>query len=341
MDSCDKHMHDGGRETYPTYANKRDNGTFSKGCVMFSKDTIEEIEEVARETGIDAAALLAVVEVESGGKAFAFVAGRKEPLIRFEGHYFDRLISPSKRAAARRAGLASPTAGEVKNPRSQADRWKLLKRAMKLDSAAALQSVSWGVGQVMGIHWKALGYASPEDLVADARASVAGQVKLMLRFIRTNGLLDKLSSRDWAGFARAYNGPAYRRNSYDTRMASAFDRHRNRRLLNAKAPPMRRTQRLSMMSYNDALAVREMQKLLNAAGYLVKEDGLFGVKTDKALRAFQQQIGLDADGVYGKVAKAALVKAASKMIPQVGLLGVIWSLLRSFSWENLRGKGRT
>ena len=71
---------------------------------MFSQQTIAEIEEVARENGVDAAALVAVAEVESGGKAFAFIAGRKEPVIRFEGHYFDRLISPSKRASARRAG---------------------------------------------------------------------------------------------------------------------------------------------------------------------------------------------------------------------------------------------
>lgn len=324
---------------YAPYGELLDNGTFSERCAMFSQETIAEIEEVARKNDVDAAALLAVAEVESGGKAFAFVAGRKEPLIRFEGHYFDRLIAPSKRAAARRAGLASPKAGNVKNPRSQADRWKLLKRAMKLDRAAALQSVSWGIGQVMGSHWKALGYASPEDLVAEARASVAGQVRLMLRFIRTNGLLGKLAFRDWAGFARAYNGPAYRRNNYDTRMASAFDRHRNQRLLNASPSPKPRTDRLSMMRFNDALAVRDMQKLLSAAGFSIKVDGLFGVKTDSALRAFQQHIGLDADGIYGKLARAALIKAASGSSPTAGILGSVWSLLRSLFWEKLRGKG--
>ncbi|MEM8542100.1 MAG: N-acetylmuramidase domain-containing protein [Pseudomonadota bacterium] len=306
---------------------------------MFSQQTISEIEEVAQEAGIDAAVLLAIAEVESGGKAFAFVAGRKEPLIRFEGHYFDRLISPAKRDSARRVGLTSPKVGKVKNPRSQADRWKLLKKAMKLDRSAALQSVSWGIGQVMGSHWKTLGYASPDDLVAEARRSVAGQVALMMRFIRTNGLMPRLMSRDWAGFARAYNGPAYRRNNYDTRMASAFERHKNRKLLSASAPPKPRSKNLSMMSFNDAMAVRDMQKLLSAAGFFVKVDGLFGVKTDSALRAFQDHIGLEADGIYGELAKVALMKTAPKLGVMGLILNSIWSIAKSFTWQKLRGKG--
>ena len=83
---------------------------------MFTQETISEITAVAREIGIEPAALLAVAEVESGGKAFASVEGRLEPLIRFEGHYFDRRLTPAKRETARREGLASPLAGAVINP---------------------------------------------------------------------------------------------------------------------------------------------------------------------------------------------------------------------------------
>ena len=125
---------------------------------MFTQETISEITAVAREIGIEPAALLAVAEVESGGKAFASVDGRLEPLIRFEGHYFDRRLTPAKREAARREGLASPLAGAVINPRMQAARWKLLARAAAIDRKAALESVSWGLGQVMGAHWAWLGY---------------------------------------------------------------------------------------------------------------------------------------------------------------------------------------
>ena len=54
------------------------------------------------------------------------VDGRDEPLIRFEGHYFDKRLSDADRARARADGIASPVAGEVANPASQEARWRLL-----------------------------------------------------------------------------------------------------------------------------------------------------------------------------------------------------------------------
>jgi hypothetical protein len=154
---------------------------------MFSKETIREIERAARQAGVEPAALLAIAEVESGGRVFATVDGRREPLVRFEGHYFDRMLDDGKRALARRKGLASPKAGAVKNPASQAARWRLLAEAAAIDREAALQSVSWGIGQVMGAHWKALGYDSVEALVAEARSGAGGQIRLMLRFLKQTG----------------------------------------------------------------------------------------------------------------------------------------------------------
>lgn len=292
---------------------------------MFSQETITEIEDVALKSNVEPAALLAVCEVESGGKAFSYVAGRREPTIRFEGHYFDRLIAPSKQDAARRAGLASSQVGRVKNPRSQADRWRLLKKAMRLDKSAALQSVSWGIGQVMGAHWKRLGYSSPEALAAEARSSVSGQVKLMMRFIRDQGLDTQMAANDWAGFARVYNGPQYKRNNYDLRMAAAYERHRNRRLLAGKTRKPR-TESLAMMRFNDALSVREMQRMLNAAGFILKVDGSFGIETDKVLRAFQRSVGLQVDGVYSKIVRTALIAAMPKLSLAARLLSAIRSL---------------
>ncbi|WP_369294350.1 N-acetylmuramidase domain-containing protein, partial [Klebsiella pneumoniae] len=57
---------------------------------MFSKHTADAIEKAAREFGLEPKALLAIAEVESAGQVFARIDGRNEPLIRFEGHYFDR-----------------------------------------------------------------------------------------------------------------------------------------------------------------------------------------------------------------------------------------------------------
>jgi len=163
---------------------------------MFTQTTVEEISKVAAEFGIEAAALLAVAEIESGGSVFAAIDGRMEPLIRFEGHYFDRRLSGEAQARARAEGLASPNAGAVANPPSQAARWELLGRAAAIDRKAAYESVSWGLGQVMGAHWEWLGFADVEALTDEARTGAGGQARLMARFIEKSGLKEALEKRD-------------------------------------------------------------------------------------------------------------------------------------------------
>ncbi|KAB2706771.1 hypothetical protein FHW20_003285 [Ochrobactrum intermedium] len=191
---------------------------------MFDSQTIAALTMMANEAKIEPAALLAIAEVESGGRALHNVNGGKEPAIRFEGHYFDRRLSGRLREYARSNGLSAPVAGRIRNPKSQGERWLLLERAMGLNKKAALESTSWGLGQVMGAHWGWLGYMTVDDLVAEARGSVAGQARLMLRFIEKAELLEVLKARNWREFARRYNGPAFARNEYDKRMAEAYQR---------------------------------------------------------------------------------------------------------------------
>lgn len=275
---------------------------------MLDGTTIESIRKVAAELGIEPAALLAVVEVESGGAAFAPVGGRQEPLIRFEGHYFDRRLAGEKRLRARAAGLSSPVAGAVKNPKSQAGRWRLLERAAEIDRQAAHESVSWGIGQVMGAHWQWLGYGSFEELVAEARSGVEGQVRLMVRYIRKAGLLDALRQQDWKAFARGYNGPAYARHGYDSRLEAAYRRH-------AAAPS----------AVDDIADVRALQRMLTAAGYPLAVDGIVGPATRRAIRRFQADHELKTDGIAGPRTMEALQQA----LPFDGLGTGLWrGLLR-------------
>ena len=192
---------------------------------MFDSDMRAQIAITAKSLNVLPAALLAVVEVESGGRIGAKVNGRMEPMIRFEGHYFHRLLPKSLRLTARNQRLAHPRAGRVANPRAQARRWSRLEHAIKINRIAALSSVSWGVGQVMGSHWQWLGYGSVDALVQEARSGLSGQVRLMARFIQKSGLVGKMNSQDWAGFARVYNGSGYRKNRYQEKMATAFLKH--------------------------------------------------------------------------------------------------------------------
>ena len=151
---------------------------------------------------------------------------------------------------ARAAGLSSPVAGKVPNPRGQEERWDLLDRAAAFSRPAALESVSWGIGQIMGAHWKALGFGSVEEMVELARSGAAGQIRLLILFLEKNGLIPLLNARDWAAFARRYNGPAYRRYAYDTKLAAAYARH--------KARPAPQAPDDSVRKLQSALALRRL-----------------------------------------------------------------------------------
>lgn len=109
---------------------------------MFDQTTRQAIAKIAVQLNVPAAALLAVAEVESAGRTTALVRGKREPLIRFQGHHFDRFLRGSKRTKARNLGLAHPKAGRVKNPRALSRRRDMLDRAIAIDRCAALFSCS-------------------------------------------------------------------------------------------------------------------------------------------------------------------------------------------------------
>ncbi len=248
------------------------------------------------------ATIMAVVEVESAGQIYASVNGTDEPVVRFEGHYFDKRLNPEDRARARALGLSAPRSGVVKNPAKQADRWaKLINPAVSINAEAAFESVSWGVGQCMGSHWKTLSFASAADLAAHARSGISGQVDLMMRYCDKFELIDELQRGDFAGFARGYNGSGYRKNKYDTRMRAAAARYTDPLSATGTASKPLAAEKASTMLRmgTDGARVRVAQSLLVRAGYSLTVDGDYGPATAKAVRAFQKDRGLDADGLIG------------------------------------------
>lgn len=277
------------------------------------------IARIAIAEGFEAAAILAVIDVESGGRLYARVNGRREPLIRFEGHYFDRRLAGDKRRLARAAGLAHPQAGVIANPASQSARYRLLARAEAIDRQAARESCSWGAGQVMGANWSRLGYPDVDSLVAEARSGIEGQVRLMLSFIATAGLRAPLAAHDWHAFARRYNGPAYARHGYHARLARAYSTYAAMALpgIAHEAP--------------DAAILRQgargpdvtiLQRRLSALGYPLTADGVYGAKTRRAVAAFQREHGLAVDGLAGVATRQAIDSAKPWT--------VFWRLVRSW-----------
>lgn len=188
---------------------------------MFNAAIRDLFAQAGQTYNLDPAALAAIAQTESGGTTTTRINGRDEPLIRFEGHYFDKRLSPADQQKARALGLSSPKAGAVANPATQAARWQLLDKACRINRDAAYESTSWGVGQVMGAHWHWLGYPSVTGMTEAVRASVQEQIELMCRFLIYSNLRDALNNHDWQKLAYNYNGPLYAKNQYDRKLAQA------------------------------------------------------------------------------------------------------------------------
>ncbi len=171
---------------------------------------------LGKEIGVGEDELHAFMEVETAGSGFD---SKGRPKMLFEPHKFYGLLVGSKQAAAVKAGLAYPKWGTKPYP---AESYTRLIAAMSIDPEIALQSASWGLGQIMGEHYRILNYKSAAEMVAafmeDEEAHLAG----MIDFIQHNHIDDDLRAHRWEVVARVYNGPGYAKHNYHGRMAAAF-----------------------------------------------------------------------------------------------------------------------
>lgn len=177
--------------------------------------TNADIIQIAERIGCSSKQVRAVAAVESGGAAFD-KAGR--PKILFERHYFHRLTEGRWSVTP----YSDPKAGGY-----MVDSWDKLAAAAARDPWAAFQSASWGKFQVMGAHWKALGYASPLEMAWALREDEVAHYDALARFVKVNGLADDMArlstnAADNVGFARGYNGPGYAKYAYDRKLAEAM-----------------------------------------------------------------------------------------------------------------------
>lgn len=268
-------------------------------------DFIRAVQVAAERFRVPAPNLLACIETESLGIVSCSIEHEtgtttREPIIRWEGHYFDKRLDPKTRTVARKRGLAAPKAGQIKNPAQQQARWdRLLLPAMKINEKAALESISIGVGQVMGAHWDKLGYPSPQEMFANARSD--GGINLMCLYCKRFGLIDELQRGDFAGFARGYNGPAYRANRYDSKMLAASRKWAVKLKTSTKVNSEDAAKVDGMLRMGTSgRRVFEAQTLLQRAGFAVKIDGDFGPAMKRAVMGFQERAKLKlVDGIIG------------------------------------------
>ncbi len=188
--------------------------------------TEEDIIEVAQHLGVEIAAIKAVYEVESSGKGFL---KDKRPKILFEGHVFWRelkklKLDPQNYVKGNENILYAKWTRE--HYKGGADEYPRLEQARQINDEAALKSASWGTFQIMGFNYKACGFKNVRTYVDAQHLNEGEHLKAFGNFIKSANLVRHLKSKDWAAFAKGYNGPAYKTNKYDEKMAVAYAKHK-------------------------------------------------------------------------------------------------------------------
>ena len=231
--------------------------------------------------GASPEALWSALNVETSGCGYL---SDRRPKILFERHYFHRLTGGKYDAS--HPEVSNPSAGGY--GAGGAHQYGRLAEALQLDRAAALQSASWGLGQIMGANYASAGFIDVEDMVKAFVSGEDAQLEGIARFVGGSPMKAALQKMDWAAYARLYNGPSYAENNYDTRLSAAFARF--------------------TMSGCPDLDVRAAQVCLTYLGYDTGGiDGIVGPKTTKALAAFQAKAGIaPADGSVNAATLEAL-----------------------------------
>jgi len=233
--------------------------------------TTAGLDEASHAAGIGLPEIWTVVSVETSGCGFL---PDRRPKILFERHIFHRLTGG--RYDADDPDISQPTAGGY-GP-GGAHQYERLAAAIRYDRTAALQSASWGMGQIMGENFRAAGFARVEDMVNAMVASEDGQLLAGVKFMVANGMTAPLRDRNWAGFARRYNGPDYARNNYDGHLQHFYQKYTD--------------------SSTPNLQIRAAQVYLVYNGIThLAVDGVAGPSTEAAVRQFQRSIGVEPSGI--------------------------------------------
>lgn len=174
-----------------------------------NKITVQEIQALSKEFGLPTSRIHAIKDVESGGKGYDEATGKI--IIQFEPVWF------KKKSPYTPSGKWS-----VNGVERQAKEWEAFSDAFAKNPNAAMESTSIGMMQVMGFHWKKLGFNSVGEMWDYAKKSEYNQLRLGLLFIKSNKkMFDALVKGNWKVVAYYYNGENYWILKYDVKLAKA------------------------------------------------------------------------------------------------------------------------
>lgn len=188
--------------------------------VRYETLTDEDFKIVADGLGIEVAAIKAVVRIEAGPKLQGFWAPGV-PVVNYAQSLFNRYNAKTKARKMPDAKVPSGLSGYALKE------WTSLTKARKVNANAADMGTYWGMFQIGGFNYKLCGCESVEEMVEKVCDSEFSQLEMFAVFIRNSGMLEALRKKDWATFARKYNGPSYAKRGYHTRMAKEYARFKN------------------------------------------------------------------------------------------------------------------
>lgn len=181
----------------------------------------QQIVQIATAFGYEPEMFKAFLDVESGGKGFDTATGKI--LIQFEPHWFRRKepYAPS--------GLWSVNKVDV-----QSKEWPAFNSAFAISPESAMECTSIGLPQIMGFHWRLLGYSSVGAMWDDFKKGEFEQVQALARFIKGTPELDKaIKEKDYHNIAYIYNGSQYAamakkwgREPYNISLRKAYEKYK-------------------------------------------------------------------------------------------------------------------
>jgi hypothetical protein len=181
--------------------------------------TEQDYKDASVALDVPVAHIKAMFAVESG--PYSFIAGR--PVILPEPHYFSRLTN--HKFDSSNPSVSYPKWGQKPYPKTQDQRYTSLLKMISLDVDAGFASASYGKPQILGDNCKACGY-NTSWLFAEAMArDERTQLIAFEKFIKSKGLQPALKTGNWTVLAKGYNGPAYAKNNYDTKLRDAAKRY--------------------------------------------------------------------------------------------------------------------
>lgn len=177
---------------------------------MDKRLTNQQVAELARRNKYEFASLNAIKLVESGGIGFAKDTGKL--LIQFEPVWFRR-----------KAPYTPSGKWSVNGVERQSQEWIAFNDAFRKNPNAAMEATSIGLMQVMGFHYRSLGFRTVGEMWDFAKVSEANQMELAIRYIKSIPKLDAaLKAKDWRTVAYYYNGEEYEKYKYHIRLASGY-----------------------------------------------------------------------------------------------------------------------